>query len=77
LFRSALSGRNPRITYNQRSDEAQESLMLGMALFSAEKRADIDLGHLSPGGQVCLVPDTHAARIRIAGEKPLISVWVL
>jgi len=40
--------------------------MLGM-LFSAEKHADIDLGHLPSSGKVCLVPDTHAPGIGIAG----------
>ena len=35
------------IAFNQRSDQVQERLMLGMSAASTQKRADIDIGHLS------------------------------
>ncbi|HKM69796.1 MAG TPA: hypothetical protein VJX94_06955 [Stellaceae bacterium] len=35
------------VAFNERSDQVQERLMLGMSAASTQKRADVDIGHLS------------------------------
>jgi hypothetical protein len=44
------------MAFNQRSNQLQKRLMLRMFAVSAEKRADIDIAHLSPGREIGFVP---------------------
>jgi len=52
LRRSAL-----QIATNQRSDQVQERLMLGMSAASAQEGADVEIGHMAARWDVRLVSD--------------------
>ena len=45
------------IALNQRYNQLQKCLMLGMFAVLAEKRADLDIAHLSAGREIGSVPD--------------------
>ena len=57
---------SPGIAFNQRSDQVQERLMLGMSAASTQKRADVDIGHLSARWEVRSVPDEQSPGLRLA-----------
>jgi hypothetical protein len=72
--------RHPRLrlrgirTSDQRSNQAQEFLLLWSVPIGNEKGSDVNVGDLATRGEVGLVPDEHPPDIRIAGEQPPIPV---
>jgi hypothetical protein len=65
---------NPWDFFNQRSNQAQKRLMLGISLASAQKYSEIGIGYVTAGRGVRLVPDEQLSRLGIAGKKPPIPV---
>jgi hypothetical protein len=59
---------------DQRSDKAQELLLLWPAAGRDQKGSDVNVGDLAPWGKIGLMPDEHATGLRIAGEQPAIPV---
>jgi hypothetical protein len=59
---------------DQRSNQAQEFLLLWSVTSRDEKGSDLNVGGLSTRGKIGLMPDEHPTDIRIAGEQPPISV---
>src|SRR5260370_22214706 len=55
---------------DQRSNQAQEVLLLRAAASRDEKGSDLKRGGLSTRGKIGLMPDEHPTDIRIAGEQP-------
>src|SRR5258707_4853902 len=55
---------------DQRSNQAQEFLLLRSAASRDEKGSDLNVGGLSTRGKIGLMPDEHATDISIAGEQP-------
>ena len=56
------------------SDQVHERLMLGASAVAAEERVQVKFGHMTPGGNVCFVPDEYVSRLRIAAYEPPIAV---
>ncbi len=59
---------------DQRSNQAQEFLLLRSAASRDEKGSDLNVGGLSTRGKIGLMPDEHPTDISIAGEQPPIPV---
>jgi hypothetical protein len=61
-------------TSDQRSNQAQEFLLLWPAANPDKKGTDLNISNLATGGQIGLMPDEHSIRVRIEGEQPPITV---
>src|SRR5947209_17712944 len=59
---------------DQRSNQAQEFLLLRSAASRDEKGSDLNVGGLSTRAKIGLMPDEHPTDIRIAGEQPPIPI---
>jgi hypothetical protein len=65
----------PRIrTSDQRSNQAQEFLLLWPAASPNKKSSNLDISDLATGGKIGLMPHEHRTRVRIEGEQPPITV---
>jgi hypothetical protein len=61
-------------TPDQRSDQAQEFLLLRSVASRNEKGSDLNVDDLASGGKIGLMPDEHPTSIRIAREQPPVPV---
>src|SRR5258708_12960329 len=59
---------------DQRSNQAQEFLLLRSAASRDEKGSDLNVGGLSTRGKIGLMPDEHPTCFRIAAGQPPIPV---
>ena len=55
-------------------DQVQKCLMLGILPPSAQELTDLDVDQVTPRWGVGFMPDKHAARLAVAGKKPLIAI---
>jgi len=62
------------IALDQRSDQVQKRLMLGISLPAAQKRGDVHFRHVTARWNIRFVPDKRGSSSGIAAEKPLIAV---
>jgi hypothetical protein len=61
-------------TSDQRSNQAQEFLLLWPAAGSDKQGSNLDISDLATGRKIGLVPHEYPIRIRIDGERPPITV---
>jgi len=72
-FSRARVPRGFGVAFNQQSNQAQQRLMLGISP-SAQKCADLDIGHVTSRWNIRLVPDEYVPGTGITAEKPPISI---
>src|SRR5205823_13454638 len=59
---------------DQRSNQAQEFLLLWPIAGCNEKGSELNVGHLAARGKIGLMPDEYPRTIRITGEQPPVPV---
>src|SRR2546423_9164704 len=66
--------RELRELLDERSNQAQEFLLLWPIASCNEERSDVNVSHLAAGGKIRLMPDDYPPSIRVVSEQPPVPV---